>query len=116
MTMIDSTVALPLNDVLRNSYRDHAGRPALRDEARSLTYRELGERVRRLANGLRASGLRPGDRLMVIGGNRCEWIETDHACYAGSFARVAALPRLHPRELAQMAVDAQPTAVVAEGA
>ena len=116
MTMIDSTVALPLDEVLRNSYRDHVGQPALRDEARSLTYGELGERVRRLANGLRASGLRPGDRLMVIGGNRCEWIETDHACYAGSFARIAALPRLHPRELAQMAVDAEPTAVIAEAA
>ena len=27
MTMIDSTVALPLNEVLRNSYRDHAASP-----------------------------------------------------------------------------------------
>ena len=114
MPMTDRAVALPLNEVLRAAYRDYADRPAVRDDVRSLTYAELGTRVRRLANGLRSAGLRSDDRLMVICGNRCEFIETDHACYAGSFARIAALPRLHPRELAHIASDAEPTAVIAE--
>lgn len=115
MSMTDRAVALPLNEVLRAAYRDYADRPAVRDDVRSLTYAELGTRVRRLANGLRSVGLRPDDRLMVICGNRCEFIETDHACYAGSFARIAALPRLHPRELAHIASDGEPAAVIAEG-
>ena len=114
MSMTDRPVALPLDEVLRTSYRDYANRPAVSDDARTLTYAELGTRVRRLASGLRSAGLQSDDRLMLIGSNRCEWVEADHACYAGSFARIAALPRLHPRELAQIARDAEPAAVIAE--
>jgi acyl-CoA synthetase (AMP-forming)/AMP-acid ligase II len=114
--VVHESAAPPLDEVLRASYRLHASREAIRDERGRLTYGELGQRVRRLANGLRAAGLRPGDRLMLIAGNRSEWVVADHACYAGSFARVAALPRLHPRELAQIAQDAEPSAVIADGA
>jgi len=114
MPMTDRAVARPLDEVLRASYRDYADRLAVRDDEHSLTYAELGSRVRRLASGLGSAGLRRDDRLMVICGNRCEFISVDHACYAGSFARVAALPRLHPRELSQIAADAEPAAVIAE--
>ncbi len=43
------------------------------------TYAELGEAVGRLAAGMRAAGLRPGDRAGVWGPNRAEWALVQYA-------------------------------------
>jgi long-chain acyl-CoA synthetase len=40
-----------------------------------LTYRELNDRCRRLAGGLRALGLVPGDRVAVVAGNSHRYLE-----------------------------------------
>ncbi len=44
-----------------------------------LTYAELGHAVDRLAAGLLAAGLRPGDRVGVWGPNRAEWALVQYA-------------------------------------
>jgi long-chain acyl-CoA synthetase len=50
----------------------------------SVTYRELVGEVRRLAAGLLALGLRPGDRIAILAGNGYRWILADLATtYAG---------------------------------
>jgi acyl-CoA synthetase (AMP-forming)/AMP-acid ligase II len=43
------------------------------------TYSELGEAVDRLAGGILAAGLRPGDRVGVWGPNRAEWVIVQYA-------------------------------------
>jgi long-chain acyl-CoA synthetase len=47
-----------------------------------LTYAELGRQVSRLARGLRALGIRPGDRVALVAENRPEWVVADYAVMA----------------------------------
>ncbi|WP_030909307.1 AMP-binding protein [Streptosporangium amethystogenes] len=46
---------------------------ALVDGDRRLTYRGLDDRSSRLANALLAAGLRPGERVALLLGNRMEY-------------------------------------------
>ena len=48
---------------------------AVRDGDRSLTFAGVDARSSRLASGLLASGLRPGDPVVVLSGNRMEYVE-----------------------------------------
>jgi long-chain acyl-CoA synthetase len=57
---------------------------------RPLTWRETRERVTRLARGLRALGLAPGDRVMLVAENRPEWVIADLAILAASGITVPA--------------------------
>lgn len=50
----------------RQISRGHGGRTAVAGPRGTLTYAELGSRVRRAAAGLRAIGLRPEERVMVF--------------------------------------------------
>jgi long-chain acyl-CoA synthetase len=63
--------------------RERAGRPFLwakRDgKYRSLSWAEAAEQVGRLARGLVALGLEPGDRVALISENRPEWVIADLA-------------------------------------
>ena len=54
---------VPLHDVLKESALKYADRLAIIYEDRSLTFADLDSESSRLANGLRALGLRSGDRL-----------------------------------------------------
>src|SRR4026208_1429226 len=56
-------------------------------------------RAARLANGLRAFGLNPGDRVAIIAKNCVEYLETIHGVWHGGFAAVPANAKLHGREL-----------------
>jgi acyl-CoA synthetase (AMP-forming)/AMP-acid ligase II len=49
---------------------------AVIDEGRQATYAALDERSSRLATGLLAAGLRPGEPVAVLMGNRLEYFET----------------------------------------
>src|SRR5499426_4555849 len=44
---------------------------------RAITWREYGERVRHVAMGLVALGLRPRDVVSIVADNRPEWLYTD---------------------------------------
>ena len=66
-----------LQDLVREGARRHAARPALliRPTFRTRTwrYRDLGERVPRVARLLADAGLTPGDRVILWAVNRPEW-------------------------------------------
>ncbi len=54
-------------------------RVALECEGRKLTYRQLAERVARLAGALSALGLQAGDRIAILSENRVEYVELELA-------------------------------------
>src|SRR5258707_7215727 len=62
-------------------------RPAVSDDRSSRTYRELTERVARLAGGLRAQGLAPGNRVLLSLENCGEFLELLFGCWPRGCAR-----------------------------
>ncbi|HEY1973813.1 MAG TPA: long-chain-fatty-acid--CoA ligase [Pseudonocardia sp.] len=63
------------SDQLSRHARTIGDRAALRFDGAGLTYRQLDERVSRLANALYARGVRAGDRIAVLGLNSIEIVE-----------------------------------------
>jgi long-chain acyl-CoA synthetase len=72
-----------LGDMIARSCRRYADRVAMRykpDGAwQAITYRELGERIRRIAAALTAMGVRAGDRVGIFSQNCAEWAIADFA-------------------------------------
>lgn len=82
-------------------------------DGRHLTYAELDEYTTRIANGLRARGVRPGNRLVWIDQNSADYLL---AYYATAKLGMAIAPLnywLRPAELAPLIDLVEPTVVVA---
>ncbi len=60
------------------------------DDWRPLTWRQAGEQLDALCSGLRAMGMDPGDRVLLIAENRPEWGIADLAIMAGGGITVPA--------------------------
>ena len=88
---------------------DHS---ALISGARSLTYAELAERIRRLANGLRHLGVARGDRVAWVGPNHTAFLESLFA--VGQLGAVLAPVnhRLGPDERAFVLAHTEPIVLV----
>jgi long-chain acyl-CoA synthetase len=89
------------------------GRPAVSDERHSWNYAEFAERVSRLAGGLRARGLAPGDRVLLSLENCGEFFELLFGCWAAGLCAVPANARLHPREVEYIAANSGARLLVA---
>src|SRR5947209_11767014 len=92
-------LAALLFDVARRLPRQ----PAVSDERHSWNYGEFAGRVARLAGGLRARGLAPGDRVLLSLENCAEFFELLFGCWAAGLCAVPANARLHPREVEYIA-------------
>jgi len=88
------------------------GHPALIASGRSVTYAELAERVRRLANGLAGLGVGHGDRVAWLGPNRAAFIEALFA--AGRLGAVLAPVNhnLPTDDRALILADTEPTVIL----
>ena len=84
-------------------------------ERQLVTWRELRDRVLRLAASLRTVG-EPGARIAVASENRPEIIELMFAIWAAERVVVPINYKLHPREMAQILDDAGATRVFASPA
>lgn len=76
--------------------------PALIDDSRTWSYRQLADAVESTASALQSFGVRPGDRMMLVSENCLEM-----ACLMLAASRldawvIVANPRLSPRELDQI--------------
>jgi long-chain acyl-CoA synthetase len=87
--------------------------PAVSDGRHAWNYRELAERVARLAGGLRAGGLRPGDRVLLSLENCGEFFELMFGCWAAGLCAVPTNARLHPREVEYIAENSGARLLVA---
>jgi fatty-acyl-CoA synthase len=74
-------------------------REALVFRERRLRYRDVQREVERLARGLLALGLRPGDKVALWLPNRPEWLVVQHACAQIGAVLVALNPRYRVHEL-----------------
>lgn len=88
---------------------------ALVDAAGTTTWAQLDERVNRLVNGLRDAGLRAGDTIAVVVGNRREWFEIAMACAHGGWTYVPVNWHWVADELAYVFDDAAAVAVLLDG-
>lgn len=83
---------IALGDGLRRRAADGPYREALVEykngERYVTSYKALNEKVNQLVRGLRAQGLRQGDRIAILGGNSSEFIYCLLACFKGGFVAV----------------------------
>jgi acyl-CoA synthetase (AMP-forming)/AMP-acid ligase II len=113
MTERIGRVSMTLGTLFHRTYEVHSDSIAvIGPDGATLSWGELGTRARRMAGGLRDLGLGTGDRVVVCTKNRPEFIDVDHALFAGGFVRVGVSYRLHPREVAAIARDSGARAIV----
>jgi benzoate-CoA ligase len=93
-----------------------AGKTAFVDDHGSLTYGQLEDRVRRVAAGLRAQGIRREERLLVLMHDCCDWpVSFLGAMYAG-LVPVAVNTLLTADDYAYMLEHSRAQAVLVSGA
>src|SRR5918992_4376868 len=67
---------MTMSDMVARHARVRPDEEAMTDPWSRRTYRELDDRVTRLGNVLVERGVRPGDRVAVLGPNRIEVVES----------------------------------------
>jgi fatty-acyl-CoA synthase len=106
-------------DVLGERARITPDRLAVVDvtTAQRLTYRQLDERATACARAWQESlGLRPGDRVALLSGNRVEFLDAFFAAARSGIVLVPLGTRLTPSELGDILADCEPRALLYDGA
>jgi len=78
---------------------------------RSISHRELADRVRRAALGLGELGVGRGERVAILAENRPEWAIADYACLTAGLTDVPVYPTLPAEQITHIARDAGAVAV-----
>ncbi|MGW4889601.1 (2,3-dihydroxybenzoyl)adenylate synthase [Streptomyces murinus] len=104
-----------LGSVLRDSARRAPSRTALVADGRRLDFAELDRGADRVAAGLRAHGLKPGNRLLVHLPNGLPFVLTLFGCFRAGVVPVLALPAHRESELVHLARLSGAAACVLEG-
>ncbi|WP_412517308.1 long-chain fatty acid--CoA ligase [Actinomadura madurae] len=87
-------------------------RPLVHVDGATLTFGQVDDRARRVAAGLTAIGLRPGDRVMVQLPNVPEFVYVYFAILKTGLTMVPANPMLAPREIAYQVADSGAAALI----
>ena len=111
---IDVT-ATTVPDLIRSNARRHGDRPALVDanSGDTITYTELDDRIGRVAAGLVADGLEPGDVVALISPNCVDWPVAALGVMAAGGIVTLVNPLYAGDELAHQLTDAGATRVIA---
>src|SRR5471030_1856161 len=91
---------------LRRAVTVGAARTAVTCGEVQLTYAVMMDRCRRLAGALESLGMRPGDRIAVVGGNCHRYLELYQAVPSAGLCIVPLNPRHTPVELRYAIEDA----------
>ena len=84
----------PLAHILQRAIALYPERTAVIDGASRFTYRQLGERVHRLAGALLRIGLKRGDRVAILDLNSHRYLEAYYACAHAGLAFMPVNSRL----------------------
>ena len=87
-------------------------RTALVSHGTRSTFRELHDRVARLAGALTRHGFKPGDRLAIVLPNEPEYIKLVYACAWLGVTTIPLNTRLAVKEIDNILVDAQPRGLI----
>ncbi len=113
--MMQPSSAHTIAGLLRRSYRQFAPQTAMiRPDGAAVTYEKLEELATRTAGGLAGLGVGVGDRVVVALRNSPEFLVLDHALLWRGGVRVAVSFRLHAREIAAIASNAEASVVVVD--
>ncbi len=94
-----------LGDISANNARRYPNKRALVDGDRVLSWAQVDERARRLANHLVGSGLSAGDRVLVIARNCIEWPEISFGLAKAGLVTAPVNVRLAADEVAHLRDD-----------
>lgn len=103
---------MKLGAMLAGSAARFPGREALVCDGRRLTFRDLDEIANRIANGLAARGLRPGDRIAMYMPNSAELILAMLGAAKCGGVIVPIATRLAPAEVDYILEDCAPSAIL----
>jgi long-chain acyl-CoA synthetase len=103
-----------LGAVLPSSAADRGDKAALVAGDRTLTYRELDDRARRVAGALHEAGVRKGDRVALLLGNVPEFVEALHGIWRLGAVVAPLNVMLTSEEAGYVLADAETSAVVTD--
>jgi len=92
----------------------HADRPFLRSDERTLTYAQARAEVNRLSNVLAQTGLQPGNRVLLRGGNSVPMALAWLAVVQSGLIAVATMPLLRATELKAIIDKSKPSAALCD--
>jgi len=107
---------LTLSEAVAAHARLQPHKTAVRDSRRGLSYAQWDERATRLAQGLIALGLQPGDRVALLAYNRLEWLEIYVALARAALVAVPVNFRLAGAEVAYIVQHSQARAFIVQDA
>lgn len=108
------SIPLLIGDALRRNAYKYPVKIAAKDAWRQLTYQELNDRVNRLANSLLNIGIKKGDAVALLVGNRIEHLEILFALAKIGALAIALDVKWRSIELASTLSSLQPVALFLE--
>src|SRR5690606_25720015 len=108
--------SMSIASVVRAAAERFGARVAVRDDARSLTFAALSDRVHGMAAGLAGHGIPPNATVAVLLPNSVAAVEVDLALTIGGYVRVALNPRVGPRAWAPVRPECRPAALIVDPA
>jgi acyl-CoA synthetase (AMP-forming)/AMP-acid ligase II len=101
-------------DIIRRHAAARPDAPALTFAGRTRSFADLDTASSRVADGLRARGIGPGDRVAVLSKNRAEFFEAIIGCSKLGATLVGLNWRLSAREIAEILDDCEPALVLVD--
>ncbi|WP_146193937.1 type I polyketide synthase, partial [Streptomyces sp. MA5143a] len=114
--MLRTEFIRPLSRILTDHAARFSDKVAFRDARRTVTYAELDTRTRRLAGRLADLRLGPGDRAMILLGNRVEVVESYFGVLRAGAVGVPVNPHVSDAELAYLLEDSGARVVITDEA
>ncbi|MFD7490963.1 SDR family NAD(P)-dependent oxidoreductase [Streptomyces sp. NPDC059832] len=114
--MLRAELIRPFPEILQGHAERSGGKTAFRDARRAVTYAGLEQRTGRIAGHLAALGLEPGDRVVILLGNRVETVESYLAAIRAAAVGVPVNPHSADTELAHILADSGARAVITDPA